>query len=147
MKKLFVSACLFLACVCAMAQSLKPTAIGLHLGTWHSQPGFNNTNPGAFAQWGGWTVGGYYNSERATSLYAGYTWETQGITSLDLRLAATAGVISGYRRASLLPLLVPTASMRLWSDQAGGQTRLQFTYVPPVDKRVHALHLSIKREF
>jgi hypothetical protein len=147
MKKLWILACMLLASACVMAQSLKPTAIGLHLGTWHSQPSFNNTNLGVFAQWGGWTAGAYLNSERATSAYAGYTWETAGYTALDLRLAATAGAITGYRRAKVLPLLLPTASVRLANHSTGGQTRLQLTYVPPVDKRVHALHVSIKREF
>lgn len=147
MKKLFCTFALLMASALAVAQSLKPDAIGLHVGTWHSAPGFNNVNPGLFAQWGGITAGIYHNSERATSVYAGYTWETRGITALDLRLAATLGLVTGYQRAKVQPLLLPTASMRLLTHAKGKQARLQLTYVPPIEKRVHALHVSIKWEF
>lgn len=143
MKKTLIIASLILTSASAHAQALQPTAMGLHLGSWHSQPGYNNANPGVFAQWDGWTAGIYRNSEFATSMYFGHTWESRSATPLDLRVALTAGLISGYRRASVLPLLVPTVSVGVAS-----KTRLQLSYVPPIEKLgTHALHFSIKREF
>ena len=50
--------------------------LGLHMMTWHAQPGFNNINPGLyFKVESGLTGGVYYNSERRWSAYLGRTFK------------------------------------------------------------------------
>lgn len=77
--------------------------IGVHVGSHHFPArDFTNVNPGLYARWGnGLTLGALRNSERRLSLYAGHTSDWGPLT-------ITAGVITGYRRANALPLLVPS---------------------------------------
>jgi hypothetical protein len=83
-----------------------PETVGLHLGTWHSDPGFCSNTPGVYARWqSGLTVGAYKNSAcRSYSGYAGWTWETEG----RVRAAITVGAVTGYKLASVLPLVAPS---------------------------------------
>lgn len=145
MKKM-ITLLLLAACACAsQAQNLLPTTVGLHLGTKHSSAGYNNTNPGVYARWdSGMTAGVYYNSERATSAYAGYLWETGAYTPLQLQAGLLLGVVTGYRARQLTPLLVPSLSAALPATD----WRARLTYVPKAEKgSAHALHLSIERNF
>jgi hypothetical protein len=130
----------------AFAQGLSlPTTVGIHLGTKHSASGFNNTNPGVYAHWSnGATVGVYYNSERATSFYAGYLWQTAPITSLEIKGGLMVGAVTGYQAYKLTPLLVPSLSASI----PASQWRARLTYVPKFEKGgAHAGHLSIERSF
>lgn len=56
---------LLLALLCASAQAdIIPNKVGLHIGSWHSEPGYNNSNPGFNAQWKNGLMAGFYeNSE------------------------------------------------------------------------------------
>jgi hypothetical protein len=131
-----------------------PTIIGAHLVTAHTEAGFNNTNPGVYARWAdasgtGPVAGTYHNSERAQSAYAGYSWSwrTSGSGGQPntgaLSASITAGLITGYRAAKVLPLLVPSAA---WHTSQ--HTALRLTYVPKIEKRgAHALHLSAEWSF
>lgn len=145
MKKI-ITLCALLACALhSQAQGLLPSTVGLHLGTKHSSAGYNNTNPGVYARWhSGITAGVYYNSERATSAYAGYLWETAAYTPLQLQAGLLVGAVTGYRARQITPLLVPSLSAALPATNY----RARLTYVPKAEKgSAHALHLSIEVNF
>lgn len=75
-----------------MLLELTALTIGLHMGTMHSEPGLNSTNPGLYVKTeAGWTAGGYFNSFRRPSLYVGKTFETENKT-----WALTVGAVTGY---------------------------------------------------
>lgn len=107
-------------------------AVGIHIGS-HHMPArdYQNFNPGAYVRWAsGITVGGYYNSERRPSVYAGYTHQWG-------RFALTAGLITGYERRAVMPMLVP--SVRLG---AIGPATLRLAILPKLEKRgATVLHL------
>lgn len=78
-------------------------AIGLHLATWHDQPGFETATPGIYAvDTAGCTAGALRNSEGRASAYAGYTWRWGPV-------ALTAGAISGY--GGIKPLVLPSVAI------------------------------------
>lgn len=133
---------LVLASCGASAPAYADTRIGAHLGSYHFQPGFNNSNPGVYVYHNGWTGGTYYNSERKQSVYAGYTFEYPLVGPFTAGL--TVGAITGYARAQVLPLAIPSISWKV-SDASGVSVRLSF--VPPVDKTVAAVHASIEWRF
>jgi Antimicrobial peptide resistance and lipid A acylation protein PagP len=133
----------------AARSALLPSHVGVHLGTAHSTSGYNNTNPGVYLRWADGTgsgpvLGGYYNSERAQSRYAGYHWDWRATTTGGLPVSAgvTVGAINGYARAKVMPLVVPSAAVHL------GSAALRLTYVPKIEKGgAHALHLSVEMAF
>ena len=107
------SAALLLALLAGAAQA---DTIGLHVGSWHSRPGYNNVNPGAFYRADdGLTVGAYCNSQSRSpnnpdaptcrpSAYAGVTWGGDGLVAL------TAGVVTGYTYGPL-PIVLPSIKL------------------------------------
>jgi hypothetical protein len=107
--------------------------VGLHLGTVHHGQGFEDFNPGAYAVWdGGATLGAYRNSEGAPSAYLGWTWEAGP-------LGLTAMAVTGYRRAPVLPGLIPSLCVPL----AGGLgARVSLILAP--EKRARAVHFSVE---
>lgn len=134
--------------------ALLPNTLGLHIGSRHSAPGFNDTNPGLYARWAdangnGWALGAYQNSERAKSVWGGYSFSSPklglgsvGARALGIGAGLTLGGVTGYRAAKLLPLIVPSAALH-WGDAAA-----RLTYVPKVEKRgAAALHLSLEYRF
>jgi hypothetical protein len=106
-------------------------AIGLHLGTYHfdASKGYNDFNPGAYVVCDGWTSGAYRNSERKPSVYAGKTFAFSGFD-------VTIGAVTGYRRAALTPMLVPShkfengvrLSLLLPAEKGGGGVHLSWEF-------------------
>ena len=90
----------------ALAGAAHADTLGFHIGSQHfPAKQYNNFNPGAYyIHSSGATIGTYYNSERRQSVYAGWTWD-YGPWRLQ------AGVITGYRRAAVLPLIAPSVSL------------------------------------
>jgi len=134
---------LALALSATLAHAQAPDVVGLHLVSKHSNYDFawNDTNPGVYARWdGGLTVGTYYNSNRKQSFYVGWTGEKQ----LTPRIAAgiTLGGVTGYT-TPLLPLVVPSVSVRVWDKVS---LRTSFLY-SPLKNGAHALHLSAEWKF
>jgi hypothetical protein len=127
------AAALLLAATTAHAD----TTVGMHLGSWHSQPGYNNTNPGAYVRLdSGATLGAYRNSFRRTTVYLGKTWETEG---QGLRLAVTAGACTGYDKPVLV---VPSMSAPV------GPARLRIAFIPKVEKGGAAVvHAAVETTF
>lgn len=133
--------------ICALAvacgQAKADTRVGLHLGSWHETPGYNNTNPGVYVYHNGWTAGTYYNSERHQSYYAGYTFE-HPLFDGGVRLGATAGAITGYERAKVLPMVVPSVAV---SIPAGLGSAARLSFIPPIGGMPTVLHLSVEFRF
>lgn len=118
-----------------------PELLGLHLTTWHSAPGFCANTPGAYAKWAnGFTVGAYKNSEcEHYSVYAGWTWETEG----SVRAAVTLGVVTGYKLAPVLPMIAPSLVIDLTPA-----TALRMTYIPKLQSDgAHAINFAIQHSF
>lgn len=138
-KAVVIAAAIAAGCLTMSARAVEaPAVLGLHLATVHSASGFCNVNPGAYAVWaGGFTVGAYRNSECAkVSAYTGWTWQTEG----RLRAGVTAGLITGYRRAPVMPLLVPSLSFDL-----SPSTTVRLSFVPKIEKGgANALHFSLE---
>lgn len=102
----------------AVAGPAKAATVGVHVGSWHSNPGYNNVNPGVMARAdSGLTAGAYCNSESRSerfptaprcqlAAYAGYhrDWDL----APGLKVGLTGGVLTGYSRAQVLPFVVPS---------------------------------------
>ena len=110
-----------------MALTCVALAVGLHLGTYHFDRSrhLNEVNLGAYVACDDVGVGLYHNSLGRPSVWAGYQFH---VGPVDL----TVGAVTGYRKAPILPLVVP--SVRL------GHFRLSLLL--PIEKRGGGLHLS-----
>jgi hypothetical protein len=108
--------------------------IGIHLGTKHAQgTKYENLNPGAYIVWqSGATVGAYRNSEGAGSAYAGWTWGKGP-------LSVTAMAVTGYKRAPIVPGLVPSVRIPITDKSAA---RVSFILAP--EKKERAVHFSME---
>lgn len=128
------------AASCTMAPAHAETRIGLHLGSYHASGDYNNFNPGVYVYHNGWTAGTYYNSERHQSVYAGYTFEHPLVGPFSGGL--TVGAITGYQRAAILPLVVPSVSLRVSPSVSA-----RLSVIPPVSGMPLVLHASIEWRF
>jgi hypothetical protein len=115
--------------------------VGAHLATAHlgdhgaPREGWQNVNPGLYVRLAnGITAGAYWNSERRTSAYAGWTLATS-----DDRWALTVGAVTGY--GGVKPLLAP--SVRIGLTKAVS-VRLTLLAAP---KASPAIHVSAERRF
>jgi len=117
--------------------------IGLQLASAHYGAGAGQlewATPGLYAVHpSGATASVYRNSEGRASVLAGWTWQW-----LDGRLALTAGAVTGYSMASVLPVLLPSARLPL-----GEGWGLRLTLVPPIKEPAvtGAVTLAIDRQF
>ena len=116
--------------------------VGVHLGSVHSTKyqnngeTWNNTNPGVYVRTDtNWVVGGYYNSMRKPTIYAGKVWPIYQAGNLKLDL--TTGLATGYRFA-VVPLVSPSVKFD------GLPFRLH--YIPGIGGP-HVLHISYERKF
>lgn len=116
--------------------------LGAHLLTAHfgsNAHDLQSVTPGVYVQSAcGPTAGAFRNSYGRASAYAGWTWTTD-----DGRFALTAGAVTGYPAAPVLPLLVPSTRLQL-----GEGLSARLALLPrQVKGRSVGLHLSIEREF
>lgn len=114
--------------------------LGIHTFSYHSEKGYNNTNPGVYLEHNGYTIGTYYNSERHQTYYVGYTYG--GTLYRGLEYGLSVGVASGYERAKLVPLVVPSVAYRF--DSGFG---VRLSGIPPVGGIPGVLHLSLEQRF
>lgn len=132
----FIASCA--AALALLAPCARADTFGLHIASVHMPAhNFNNFNPGVYYRNDeGWTAGGYYNSLRRVSVYAGYTWQYRA-------LGLTVGGATGYE-APIQPLLVP--SLRLFSTE---RFSARLAYIPQVEKRIESnvLHLTVEYSF
>jgi hypothetical protein len=118
------------------ATDLMPSVVGLHVASAHTQSGYNGINPGVYARWdSGLTAGAYFNSERRGTVYAGWTW-----VDAEDRFSVTLGGATGYARATVVPMVVPSVRLGLNEDAS---VRLSMA----LTKECSALHLSLERRF
>jgi hypothetical protein len=132
MARFIIVALLFLASV-AQAQT-----VGIHTISAHTNGGMNNVNPGLYIRHGGVTFGTYRNSHRKQSAYLGYTWETEQWHSMTV--AVTAGAITGYPRASVMPMLVPSVAYHFGQHAV----RVGIVPKPPIHGSSAAVHLMFE---
>lgn len=153
-----ILAIIMLACNMAHAQT-----IGVHTLTHHidSHTGLNERNIGLYLRSDNWTVGGYRNSYRRTTLYAGYV--------LDYGpFSVTLGAATGYQRkwrdctaeevqatgfvdecrkpdtkvkTALMPVIAPSVALPIGD---GWKARLT---VVPEEYKPALVHLSFERQF
>lgn len=110
-------------------QAAPAQTVGLHIGSQHwPQKDYTNSNPGLYyrAQ-GGFTIGAYRNSERHLGVYLGQTYEGR---YGPFRAAATLGVVYGYERTPMLPMLIPSVAF----DMTKG-CRVRLAVIPAVTKK------------
>jgi hypothetical protein len=114
-------------------------AVGLHLASHHSLPGYNNSNPGVYVKTTeGYTAGTYYNSERRQTFYLGRTFEAQLVPWLSA--GVTVGAITGYRPSPVLPMAIPSVRVPL-----AGDVSARVAYVPPIEKKgVSTVHFALE---
>lgn len=82
-----------------------PSTVGLHIASAHSQPGYNNDNPGVSLRWqqgplSGLTLGYLRNSLSQSSSYIAYTASTERYSTRvgTYSAAISLGLINGYRQ-------------------------------------------------
>jgi hypothetical protein len=130
MRDMAIAAAICAAAVAAAFWSpgAQAQTLGLNLVTAHASGGFRSWTPGMYARSDdGLTAGVLRNSEGSWGAHVSQTWRVQ---PLGVPIDLTAGAITGYRRALVLPLA--TASVLL------GQTRL--VWIP--GSRGGALHVA-----
>ena len=116
------------------------TTLGLHIGSQHDKPGFNDTNPGVYIRLdNGSTFGTVLNSMNRQSFYAGMTWDRRVTDNTQVSL--TAGGITGYAMP-VTPMVIPSVAYRV---APGVRVRGALLF------RVHqdganAIHMSIEKE-
>lgn len=118
-------------------------AMGLHLHSVHDNKKFCDSTPGAYVKLtNGFTLGMYKNSECANySVYAGVTFERNVFENVSVGL--TAGVVTGYALAPVIPLLVPSVAVQL-----NNKVALRFTFAPKIaDGGANAVNFAIERRF
>lgn len=131
-----------LAILTSLAPGLsQATTYGLHLGSRHDAPGFNDSNLGVYAYFdSGLTLGTFENSVSRQSVYVGKTWQYPLTQRVDAAL--TLGAITGYDRA-VSPMLVPSLALEF----APG-LRLRSAALFKVNKTgANAIHLMLEKEF
>lgn len=125
----------------AQAETSAPVTVGLHIATAHSSKGFCQNTPGVYAMWAnGLTAGVYQNSEcEKYSAYIAQTWRTEGRVKFSL----TAGAVTGYKAAAVLPLIVPSVAIPL-----GDHAYMRLSYLAKVQSYgAHALNFAIEKSF
>lgn len=137
-----------LACTArAESVNLYPDAVGVHLGSVHSNSrdevsgrNWNNANPGVYFRWGNVAVGTYYNSIRKESFYVGYVYPVTDY------LDVTVGVISGYNGPGyaakpIMPMVVPSVHFPIGDSGLRGRIHV----APKVAKGgATAVHFSLE---
>lgn len=127
-----------LVLLAVLSSVVEAHTVGVHVGSHHfPNEGRNNFNPGAYVKLdNGVTFGGYHNTIRKATFYAGYSleYDTLGVSFL----AAT-----GYKELTgrvVTPMIVPSVKLpSVW----GVSPRL--AYIPKAEKaKSHVLHLSVE---
>lgn len=114
---------ILLCCATAQAESY-----GLHLGSYHTEAGHNNINPGAYVRTSSdtWQAGAYYNSLSRATVYGMGNVSALGVT-------ASLGVATGYKKP-IVPMVALSYRVDHW----------RLSYVPKFSdlNKGHVLHLS-----
>jgi hypothetical protein len=125
--------------------------LGAHLLSFHA-PGaytsdagrrvaYERVTPGLYLRApSGLTFGAYRNSYGDGSAYAGWTFETE-----DKRFALTVAGVAGYKRAAVLPMVIPSVRFSLTDDD---KMALRIAGAPRIEKGGAALlHVAVEAPF
>ena len=93
MKNIIIGALIATSSFTTFAQE-KATTVGLHLGSWHSQPGYNNQNFGIYIQHHGFVLGVYRNSIKPYC-----SWQIVGYSFVSPQ-GATVNISGGEEKCS-----------------------------------------------
>lgn len=124
-------------------------AAGLHLASWHADPGFNDFNPGGFVRadceilYGQPQAGVFYNSEERPSAYGGLVFE------LDRDAPATVFALIGGATGYDFPLVpLVNAGVRLGPFDDDLPLALVIGYTPAIEgKSSHLVHFALEWRF
>lgn len=104
---------------------------GVHLGSYHSSPGYNNVNPGVYVRTGnGLQVGAYYNSYKHPSVYVAK------FVPLSRHVDFMYGLATGYPW--------PVAPVGALSVHAG---KVRVMYAPSLGNKLadsHVVHVALE---
>lgn len=125
---------------CTKAHAAEPLVVGLHLVTaHHGNHALKTETPGVYVRHASGATGGVFrNSYDRWSVYAGWSWQTPGQA-----FAITAGAVTGYPAARVMPLLVPSARIPI----AGMALRIAYIPKPMKGGTASGIHLSVEKEF
>ena len=140
---------ILIAIVVFSSCTVQAATLGVHAGSAHFPGGSyqNNFNPGVYLRTDdGITVGGYYNTLRRLSLYAGYTFEYGPLGLLG-------GVVTGYQPKTIDGLsygqgkaLTPMLALSLQLPPLGG-FKPMVMLVPAFRSSPAVLHLAFEHRF
>lgn len=83
------------------AQICKAQTVGINTITAHTTPGYRVWTPGIYASNGPWSAGVLRNSEGSWGAHATHAWRAGDVLGQPVQVSA--GLITGYRRAPVLP--------------------------------------------
>lgn len=125
-------------------------AVGLHIASWHADPGFNNINPGGLIRsdcevlFGQPQVGAFYNSEENFSAYAGLAFELD--READVSPYLLVGGVTGYDDFTVAPLA--NVGLRFGPFDDDVPVALLVGYTPEVSgKGSHLVHFALEWRF
>lgn len=129
---------------CTKARASEGFTAGLHLATAHFGNQLESVTLGVYGRVDqgplqGLTGGVYRNSYDRTSAYLGWTFETP-----ERWFAITAGAVTGYPAARLMPLLSPSLRIPLWRELAA---RLAYIPKPLRSGTAHGVHAMLEMSF
>lgn len=120
-------------------------AIGLHMASWHSEPGYTGFNPGLYIRTEcGITAGALRNSKGRFSAYGAFSLDPK-----KLPVWGTVGLISGYGDSGVrIGTLKPVVMVGLKSPEFD-KFRVRVGYAPKAGdtNRAHMIHLMVERAF
>lgn len=132
------------ACLAQIAWPKRPLpdAVRLHVASWHDRGDFNDANLGLAVHWtGGFSAGGYYNSIRRASWYAGFLVPVYDRHSI--RLEVLMGAITGYSDSTpAIPIAVPVFGYQLHPHQS-----IQLVFLPEFVLPANAVHAMYEVRF
>ncbi len=113
--------------------------VGAHIGSWHSDPGYNNKNPGLYIRKDNIQIGSYKNSINKNTTYTGYVKDFDLFSGVSV--GGMIGLGTGYSK-TVVPMVVTSIKL-------GDNVRI--SYIPKVKARQlytpHVLHLSLEHKF
>lgn len=112
--------------------------ISVHLLSLHDTPGFNSVTPGFSIREPatGLTIGALKNSEGRDSVFMGKLMEHKNY-------GLFVGVISGYKYAPVLPMIVPSYKINIGQD-----IDIRFSYLAKINAQgANVFHFSIEKKF
>lgn len=124
-----------------MFECTKIIAMALHVATLHSEPGYENFNPGVSAQLDCNIAAGIYrNSEGRPSVFGGYVFEKQYDRVTPFLLV---GAVTGYEDWPVAPLVSPGVAVRVTDSVS-----VRFSYIPGgFNDLPHGIHFSLSKQF